>query len=164
MGLTVGIVTGQSIEAYRGGDTVRMLQVQLLGDFPETIEWFDIAGEDTAPVNGDKVIVLELSRNYKIAVATKDLITAAVNAGERKFYSRDSAGVIKSTIYLKEDGTIEINGNATTAVKFEPLNTQLQAFVTALNAALGTKADGSGTPGALVLDISTAQENTVKLP
>lgn len=164
MGLTVGIITGQTIEAYRGGDTVRMLQVQLLGDNPETVEWFDITGEDTAPVNGDKVVILEVARNYKIAVATKDLITAAVNAGERKFYSRNAAGAILATIYLKDDGTIEINGNTTTAVKYEPLDAGLQSFVIALNAFFATKVDGPGTPGALAIDISGAQESTIKLP
>ena len=165
MGVTVGVVTGQSVEAYRGGDQVRMLDVQLLGDFPEKVEWFDITGEDTAPINGDKVVILEVARNYKIAVATKDLITAAVNAGERKLYSRDAAGTVRATIYLKDDGSIEINGNTTTAVKYEPLNTQLQAFITALNTAFTNKKDDTGqtSPG-LTLDISSAQASTIKLP
>jgi hypothetical protein len=165
MGVTVGVVTGQSIEAYRGGDTVRLVKVQLLGNFPETIEWFDIAGEDTAPIIGDKVVVLEVARNYKIAIATKDLITAAVNAGERKFFSRNAAGVVQATIYLKDDGIIEINGNINTAVKYAPLNTALQGLVTAINNALTFKQDATGqTPGSLTLDITAAEEPTVKLP
>lgn len=107
MGIKTGVVTGQDIIKYRGGDEVRILQVKLLGASPESVEWFDITGEDTAPVNGDKVVVWEVAENYKIAVATKDLITAAVSAGERKIYSRNSAGAVQAFIHLKDDGSID---------------------------------------------------------
>lgn len=169
MGQTIGIVTGQSIEAYRGGDIVRMLQVQLLGDFPETVEWFDITGEDTAPVNGDKVIIKEVAPNYKIAVATKDLVTAAVNAGERKFYSRDSVGNVQATIYLKDDGTVEINVGSNHAVQYESLLTEFNALKDDYNAHKHTGVTtGAGTSGITdtenTSDITTTKIDSIKVP
>jgi len=161
--MITGTVTGQSIESYRGSLPVRLLKVQLLGNFPERIEWFDVTGEDTAPLPGDKVVVWQIAENYKIAVATKDLITAAVDAGERKFYSRDSGGNIKSVIYLKNDGTIELNDADDSAVLFSKLDAKLQILVTAINAAFATKQDSTGAPGTLSLDLSTAESQTLKI-
>lgn len=169
MGLTVGVVTGQNITDYRGGDTVRMLQVQLLGDNPETVEWFDITGEDTAPVNGDKVVILEIARNYKIAVATKDLITAAVSAGERKFYSRDSNGAVQAIIYLKNDGSIELNSGSDWAVQFTALQTAFNELKTAFNTHLHTGVtSGGASTGTTTIpsaaDISLAKINKINVP
>jgi hypothetical protein len=169
MGRTVGVVTGQSIEAYRGGDTVRMLKVELLGDFPETVEWFDIAGEDTAPVNGDKVIILEVANNYKIAVATKDLIVAAVNAGERKFYSRDSGGNIQATIYLKDDGDLALNDGSNHSVQYEALLAEFNALKDDYNAHKHAGVTtGGGTSGTTdtpnTSDITTTKIDSIKVP
>ena len=167
--MTIGFVTGQSVEAYRGGDTVRMLQVQLLGDSPETVEWFDITGEDTAPVNGDKVVILQVAKNYKIAVATKDLIVAAVNAGERKFYSRDSTGAIQATIYLKDDGNIELNGGINHAVQYEALLVAFNLLKTTVNTHVHTGGTLSGglTGVTTVLDtsdITATKINDIEVP
>jgi hypothetical protein len=169
MGLTIGYITGQSVEAYRGGDTVRMLQVQLLGDSPETIEWFDITGEDTAPINGDKVVILEVAKNYKIAVATKDLIVAAVNAGEKKFYSRDSTGAVQATIYLKDDGNVQLNGGLNHAVQYEALLIEFNKLKATVNTHVHTGGTlGGGLTGILTVpdtsDITLTEINDIEVP
>jgi hypothetical protein len=43
------------------------------------------------------------------------------------------------------------------------LNAQLQSLVSAINAALATKRDGSGAAGSLSLDLSSAEVPEVKL-
>ena len=108
--MRTGIVVGQSIGPYRGSPVdLRLLQVQLLGDSPETVVWYNGTGEDTAPVNGDLVVVFDLGGGFKITMGTKDQIVAAVSDGEKKVYSRDAAGVVVATMYLKDDGTIQVD-------------------------------------------------------
>lgn len=108
MGIKTGIVVGQEIKEYRGSQTpVRVLNVQLLGESPEQVVWLNVVGDDTAPVNGDEVVVFEVAKNYKVTLGTKDQIVAAVASGEKKLYSRNADGNVISSIYLKDDGTIE---------------------------------------------------------
>jgi hypothetical protein len=49
-------------------------------------------------------------------------------------------------------------------VTWEELNSVLQAFVIALNAAFSAKLDGGGSAAALTLDLTSAQVTEVKLP
>ena len=67
-------------------------------------------------------------------------------------------------IKIQTNGNVEINGDADNAVSYTDLDTALQGLVTATNAALATKLDGAGSPGALALDLSAAKVDTVKLP
>jgi hypothetical protein len=129
MGIRTGTVTGQTIESNRGSANVRLLQVQLLGSVPETVEFFNVSGEDTAPAEGDKVIVFELSDGFKFTMGTKDLIEASVLAGEKKIYSQDG-GLEKAIIYLKNDGKLQIgNGTDELLSLFDELLTELQKTV-----------------------------------
>lgn len=66
------------------------------------------------------------------------------------------------SLLIKSNGNIEQNGNSKSFVTYTELNTALQGLVTAINAAFGTKLDGGGTPGTLVLDISASQTITIK--
>ena len=58
---------------------------------------------------------------------------------------------------------IKVNNGIDYAVKHTALNTALQTFITALNLALASKLDGSGAPGVLTLNISTAKVDKVML-
>lgn len=109
MGINVGSIVGQSIGPNRAGDVVRFLQVQTIGDNPETVEWWNITGEDTAPVNGDYVIIRDMGAGFKIGVLVRDTIDPLVNAGERKIYSRNSAGVVQAFLHLKDDGSVNLH-------------------------------------------------------
>jgi hypothetical protein len=58
--------------------------------------------------------------------------------------------------------TIKLNGSSKSFVTYDELNTALQGLVTALNLEFGKKRDSTGTPGALLLDISASKTVTVK--
>jgi hypothetical protein len=167
MGISTGTVVGQQIESNRGSANVRMLDVQLLGSVPEVVEFFNVSGEDTAPANGDKIIVFDVG-GYKFSIGTKDLIVAAVQAGEKKLYSQES-GAIKAYLYLLKSGILELNGNADFAVRFSDLETAFNQLKSDYNAhAHGGVDTGSGTSGGTntpsTADIAPAKVDTVKLP
>ena len=84
--------------------------------------------------------------------------------GELRFFSRDDSGAEKTFMYLKKDGTLELNGNADFAVSWTDLNTVMQLFVTAINGAFASKLDGGGTNPAITLDLTSAKNLKVKLP
>jgi phage gp45-like len=161
----LGTVTGQEIKTNRNGEIdVRLLQVQFSNDRDiQTVQHFNPSGEDSGPINGDEVIVFDLGPAFKVAVSTQDALAAVVGAGEKKLYSRDSAGAIKAFINLLANGNVQVNGATDTAVRFAALNTALQGLVTAINAVLAGKQDGSGAAGTLTLDLSAAESDTVEL-
>lgn len=101
------------------------------------------------------------SESLIIGYITK--ITNETDEGETLVYSMDSSGTIKGTIFLKDDGTIEVNGNTDNLVKYTGLNTPLQTFVTNLNSKLSVAFTALGyTWMPELLNISTAKCNTIK--
>lgn len=160
----VGIVTGRRIGKNRDGDkNVLLLQVEIIeNEDVRTIEIF--SSGDFNPANGTRVYICNVSDSYQVAVATSDGLTPECEAGEREFYSTDNpATQKKARLKLNKDGEIVLNQGTKSAVNFLDLNTQLQLLVTAINAALATKLDGSGAAGALTLDLSTAEVPEVML-
>lgn len=161
----IGTVTGHRIGKNLDGDKdVVLLQVEITDeDDIQTVELFNQSGEDYIPPIGSDVIVAEIAPNWKIGIATKDDITPTMLEGERKLYSQD-AGSIKAFINLLKTGVIELNGNGDFAVRFDALDTAIQTFITALNAAFVLKQDAAAqTSPALTLDISAAKVDEVKL-
>jgi hypothetical protein len=105
-----------------------------------------------------------VGNSYKIAVAANDGQAPDTNPGEQRLYSLDADGTLQAFIKLLASGVIHINGDADFAVRFDALDQALQLFVNQVNAALGGKLDGGGTPGATALDISGAKVDNVKVP
>jgi hypothetical protein len=160
----VGIVTGRRIDKNRDGDkNVLILQVELIeGEDVRSIEIF--SSSDFNPANGTRVYICDVSDSYQVAVATSDGLAPESEPGEVEIYSTDNPVTAKQArIYLNKDGEIILNQGTKSAVNFLDLNTQLQLLVTAINAALATKLDGSGAAGALTLDLSTAEVPEVLL-
>lgn len=160
----IGVVTGRRVSRNRDGDkNVLILQVSLIdGEDTRSIELF--SSSDFNPANGTRVYICNVSDSYQVAVATSDGLTPEVEAGEVEIYSTDNPVTAKQArIYLNKDGEIVLNQGTKSAVNFLDLNTQLQLLVTAINAALATKLDGSGAAGALTLDLSTAEVPEVLL-
>lgn len=160
-----GIVTGREILKNRDGShSVRMLQVRITDDRDiQSVQHVTLSGDDSGPPDDSQVIILDLGPAFKVAIAVDDLIEPSSTPGEKMIYSSEG-GVIKAFIKLLTSGIIELNGNIDNAVRFAALDTQLQTLVGQINAILGTKADGSGTVGALILDLSPAKVDEVKLP
>ncbi len=161
----IGTVRGYNIATNRDSrNNVLLLQVEMSDpDDIQTVEYMSGAGDDTIPPVGSIVTILSVGRAWKIAIASNDNIAPTMGEGEKKIYSSDG-GVIKAFINFLLDGNLELNGNGNSAVTYSALNTALQGLVTAINAVLATKLDGGGTGGVLSLDISGAEENTVRLP
>ena len=161
-----GKITGRTITTNRDGTNQRvMLQVQMTNpDDIQTVEYVSLPGQDENPIDGSRVFILEVGESYKIAIAVDDGVTPAMETGEKRLYSVSDAGDIQAELKILKTGIIEINGDADFAVRFTALETQMQLLVTAINAAFATKLNGSGAAGGIVLDLSTAKVDEVKLP
>ncbi len=157
-----GTITGRTITTNRDGENQRvMLQVQMTNaDDIQTVEYVSLPGQDENPINGTRVYIIEIGESYKIAIAADDGVTPAMATGEKRLYSVSDAGDIQAFIKLLKTGIIEINGDADFAVRFNALDTALQAMLTALNADIVT----AGGAGSTTLDISGAKVDEVKLP
>jgi phage gp45-like len=160
-----GIITGREITKNKDGENDRvMLQVQVSNkDDIQTIEYVSLPGQDENPVDGSRIIIFEISPSYRVAIAVDEGVTPEMDEGEKRIYALSGSSVV-SMIKLLKTGIIEINGNGDFAVRWTALNTALQTFVTSLNAALATKEDGAGSPGALTLDLSSAKIEEIKVP
>jgi len=149
-----------------GEENVVKLTCQITSeDDVQTVEYITGSQTDAIPEIGSAVYLFDVNGNpaNKVAIAIDNNIESDVENGEKKIYSQENQ-VIKSFIYLKKDGTIDINGSADFAVRYNALNTVLQQLVTDINAALATKQDASGTAGTLTLDLTSSRVDEVKLP
>jgi len=83
--------------------------------------------------------------------------------GELRLFSKNSGGAEQAEIFLKADGSIELNGNTQKLTMYSFLNAGLQAFITDLNAKLVTAltAVGGSWPGT-TLDITASETTTLK--
>jgi hypothetical protein len=126
---------------------------------------FNPSGEDSGPINGDEVIVFDLGSAFKVAVSTQDALAAVMGAGEKKLYSRDSDGVIQAFINLLVSGNINLNGDAYSAVRFEELETEFNAFKTVFNGHTHPTPPGESQAPTQKYngDISGAESETVKV-
>lgn len=126
---------------------------------------FGSSGDDSPPLPEDRVLLIRIEGTGNNIVSGVICESQGAEPGEKKLYSRDDDGVVQATVYLKSDGTIEINGNADFAVAYTDLNTALQTFITDLNAKLVTAltAVGGSWPGTSI-DISGSKIDEVKLP
>lgn len=90
--------------------------------------------------------------------------------GESRLYSIDANGNLKTYIWLKNTGTMELGGNADNAIRYSPLSSELDNFKTQIQDELVkiatgiTTAGGAYTPGTLTIDISASKITTIKTP
>lgn len=91
--------------------TGRVIQALVAGRYNLTAR---LTGDDSPPLENDQIVLVHIegSGDY-VAIATLDSVGSTVEPGERRLYSRDELGEVAATIYLKRDGTIELNGGAT---------------------------------------------------
>lgn len=112
---------------------------------------------------GEAVIIGYLNKNMLAAV------------GETRLYSTDADGALKIYAWLKNDGTMELGGNAKHLARFEELKsgydqlkTDLNNLITAFNshmhATAGTGPPSPPTPGAgIPATASTASIDAAKI-
>lgn len=179
----IGIVRGHKISKNGNGkNKVVLLQVEL--STPENIETVELMtppGDESIPAKGSRVEILAPGSGYKIAIAFQDTIEPTIGEGEKLLYSQDETGK-KATLYLKKDGTIEINGSADSAVSFGDLQSAISNMVSSINTAIAgaitghahvyspgpsppiPTGTGVGSAPTVTVDISGAEVPTVKLP
>ena len=124
----IGEVTGVEYKINRDGDEKKMLLQVVLEDVEDiqTVEYIQRGGEQSPPVDGSRVVVLDIEQAYKIGIAFDDDTPPDENLapGDKKFCSvlltpgatEDDADTvtIQSIITLKINGEITIqaaNGN-----------------------------------------------------
>lgn len=126
-------------------------------------------GVDTNPLKDMMAIYATTpnsSQKYIVGYINKGQLA---EEGETRLYSVDLSGNLQSYIWNKKDGTLELNGNTYSAVRYAPLNTGLQNEVslinqnfTALQTAI-TSLGGTYLPINVTVNISSAESPKVKL-
>ena len=161
-----GIITGYEIGKNKNGTKkVLLLQVRISdSEDIQTVEYMNSPGDDSVPAIGSRVLVLQITKAWKIGIAVQDQIEPEMSEGEKKLYSQEN-GEVKAYIKILKDGTIEINGNADFAVAYTDLNTALQTFINDLNTKLTTALTAvGGSWTGISLDISGSKLDKVKMP
>lgn len=127
-------------------------------------------GTDSNPIEGMVAVYAETREKGKNVIVGYLNRNQAAAPGEYRVFSTDENGAVKTFIWLKADGIMQLAGNADNAVRFAPMNTGLQNFKDAIQAEL-TKiatgisgAGGSYTPGTLDVDVSGAKIDKIKTP
>jgi hypothetical protein len=154
---------------YKRKVATPVVKGELYAGVPVNGERYAPSGDDSPPLPDDIVF---FSRNQAtgqyVYLGTLDQANAPVAAaGEKRLYARDSNGNIVSTIFLKGDGKLELNGSANTAVAFAALQTAYNELQAAFNAhthptaPVGPISPPTGTSSG---DISLAEVDKVKLP
>ena len=132
---------------------------------------FNSPGEDSRPIPSDSFVYVEGDNiGGKVAVGFLDTENDPVSrAGEKRLYSRNSSGTIQAIIYLKDDGTLEINSGSDFAVRFNALQTAFNELKLAFNTHVhgGVTSGGASTAITSVLsaaDISLAKITEINVP
>jgi len=120
-------------------------------------------GIDSKPVKNTLAIHVKTANKSESVVIGYINQSDKTNEGETRIYATNDAGVEVFSIYLKNNGTVEIGGNTDNAVKHAALNTSLQQFVLDVNTQLTTAlALVPYTWVPVTLNISSAKVDDVK--
>jgi len=181
----LGTVVGSEIKTNRNGeDSVRMLSAELSeGADVQTVELVAQNGEQSNPLDEQMVVIFELGRAWKIAIAVRDNVEpdSGLQRGEKILYSLDANNAIKAKIYLKGDGTVVLNDGTDWAVQFtalkdafDTLKSDLNGMISKWNTFATAYAPGGpaapGTPPtadnatASTADMAGAKVTSVQLP
>ena len=166
-----GKVTGVEVRKNKDGQIpVVLLQVVISDpDDVQTVEWMPRPGRDSGIKKDDEVLIVEVG-STKYAIALNDGTEPQAQAGEEIIYSRDSSGARAAQIIWRTNGDIEINGNADSAVRFAPLQTEFDELTNAFNNHNHSYLPGTGTATTTAppipqseADISGAEVENVKV-
>lgn len=113
MGMITRIVKILGLIKGRAGDLSRQLLVDPGGGASVTVPIFSPTGEDSSPLPTDRPLIIECGKTgtYACVGFVDPLLTSNIGPGEKHFYARSSAGVVKGRILMRSDGTILITNN-----------------------------------------------------
>lgn len=174
--LESGTIRNTAVKANRDGDnSVRMLDVEMSS--PSDLQSVQLVsiGEDYHPLPGAKVMVAQVGNAWKMAIVLDDGLRPSAGEGEKFIYSLTTAAALAAVIKLRNDSTMELNGDADFAVAFDRLKAafnQLQSdfdthtHQTAiyLHPTAPPTVGPTAPPIASTADINPAKVATVKLP
>ena len=150
----------------RGTKTVSISKFQEGGDSLTAMNCF-APGIEINPANNENIVITQIKNSTSFIVSVGGInqnIEPDTNRGERRIYSVSEDGrTIKAVAKFKNDGTLELNGADSYAVKFEELETALNSFKTSVNNQFLTKLDGAGSIGGATVNITPAKSDSVKL-
>jgi hypothetical protein len=92
------------------------------------------------------------------------------NPGETRLFSLNDEGVLKTYLWLKKDGRIELGGGADNAIRYNPLSMAMNQLAIDINTQLAliatgiTAGGGSYTPTDISIDISGSKIDEIKTP
>ena len=125
-------------------------------------------GVDSNPVKGMVAVYAATGIKGKAVLIGYLNKNQLADVGETRLFSTDANGELKFYTWLKNDGTLELGGNANNLVKYTPLNTAAAQLALDINAELvkiaaGVAAGGgSYTPATISIDISGAKIDEIK--
>lgn len=125
-------------------------------------------GYDGNPLKDTIAIHAKTSNNSENVIIGYINDNQKAETGEVRIYSLDSNKSIKSFLWLKKDGTIELNGNTYSLVKFEPLETAIKKHDTDINAELAKISAAIAplgaiyTPTPINTDISNSKAKNIR--
>ena len=163
----MGII-GKMLKA--ASDTFTALTVETRKGFSEEPLLYSVAGDDSVPYKGDRVLLVQAGGTGEQVVAGVLNKSQGAKSGEKILFARDKNGKIVATIKMLNSGNIEIEADGDCKIKtkgkteingsdygglikIEELKMQLQKNTAILNGLLGVlKASvtepGNGSPSA----------------
>lgn len=139
-----------------------------LNDTQTSIE-ASAAGTDSSPIKDMVALYAQTSgtgESYIIGYLVKDKLA---EPGEYRIFSTDDSGTLKTYIWLKNDGKIQLGGTADHAVRFSKLEDGFNQLKSDFNAFLTHVHGSSGTPPTppaipSIASISQAKINEILTP
>jgi hypothetical protein len=125
-------------------------------------------GDDANPIKDMTAIYAETTVNGEPFVIGYVNTNQVAAVGEKRIFSLKEDGSSSTYIWLKNDKTIEIGGNADNAVRFLPLKTGISATDTAITAELAkiqaafVTVGGVYAPGIISTDIDGSKIAEIK--
>ncbi len=126
-------------------------------------------GDDSNPLKDMTAILAETSANGEPVVLGYINKNQLAGEGEKRIFSLKGDGTLSNFIWLKNDETIEIGGNADFAVRFNALKTAIDAKDALIQGELAKIATGISTaggayaPGNITTNLDPAKNDKVKL-
>lgn len=125
-------------------------------------------GYDGNPLKDTMAVHAKTSNNSENVIIGYINDDQKADIGEVRIYSLDSNKSLKSFLWLKKDGTIELNGNTYSLVKYEPLETAIKKHDTDINVELAkisaaiSSLGGAYLPQQINTNISNSKAKNIK--
>lgn len=127
-------------------------------------------GTDANPIKNMVAIYSETAEKGRKVILGYINLNQLADVGEHRIYSTDADGNLKTFIWLKNDGTMQLGGTTDNLVRYSKLadalsneKTGLQAELTKIATAI-TGLGGAYVPGTITIDISQAKIDEITTP